>query len=99
MHVEVVYALPERQHCLHLELPQGATVGQALDAVRRIPPFDALALQEVPVGIFGRPATRETVLEANDRVEVYRPLRVDPRESRRQRARNQPGSSGNDASG
>lgn len=86
MHIEVVYALPDRQHRLHLELEAGATVRAALDAVRRIPPFDALPLDAMPVGIFGRLVTPDEVLQGGDRVEVYRPLRIDPKEARRRRA-------------
>lgn len=90
MHVEVIYALPDAQHRVHLELAPGTTVGEALAAVARVPPFSGLTLEAVPVGIFGRPVQRDTVLTAGDRVEIYRPLQVDPREARRRRARNQP---------
>ncbi|MGE0623527.1 MAG: RnfH family protein [Pseudomonadales bacterium] len=93
MHIEVVYALPDTAHRVHLELPPGSTVGEALAAVRRIRPFDALALESVPIGIFGRPVTRSEVLAADDRVEIYRPLSIDPREARRRRALDQPESS------
>ena len=86
MHVEVVYALPEAQHRVHLELEAGATVGTALDAVRRIPPFASLDLDAVPVGIFGRPVPVDAVLSPGDRVEIYRPLHLDPKEARRRRA-------------
>jgi putative ubiquitin-RnfH superfamily antitoxin RatB of RatAB toxin-antitoxin module len=91
MHVEVVYALPETQHRVHLELPPGSTVEQALAAVRRLAPFNALALDSVPVGIFGRRARRSDVLVGGDRLEIYRPLTVEPREARRRRALGQPG--------
>ena len=93
MHVEVIYALPDRQHRVHLELEPGATVAEALTAVRRIPPFDGLALGSVPVGIFGRPVARDTELAPGDRLEIYRPLAMDPMEARRRRARDQPDSS------
>lgn len=86
MHVEVVYALPAKPHRVHLELEKGATVGEALNAVRRISPFDSLPLESVNVGVFGRPASRDTVLGPGDRVEIYRPLEMDPREARRRRA-------------
>lgn len=84
--VEVVYALPRRQHLVSLRLPARATVADALAAVAHQPPFDALDLQQVPVGVFGDRVSRERVLEQGDRVEVYRPLEVDPREARRRRA-------------
>ena len=53
MHVEVIYALPEHAHRVHLEVAPGTTVAEALEAVRRIPPFDSLDLATLPVGIFG----------------------------------------------
>jgi putative ubiquitin-RnfH superfamily antitoxin RatB of RatAB toxin-antitoxin module len=85
MHVEVVYALPDVQHRLHLELMEGATVRTALDAVRRIPPFDAMAIMEQTVGIFGRIVDLDETLGPDDRVEVYRSLALDPKEARRRR--------------
>jgi len=91
MHVEVVYALPDTQHRVHLELPPGSTVAEALSAVRRLAPFNSLDLESVPVGIFGRRAERSAVLTAGDRLEIYRPLTVGPREARRRRALGQPG--------
>lgn len=98
MHVEVVYALPDEQHRVHLELAPGTTVGEALAAVRRVTPFNRLDLLTVPVGIFGRPVTRAEVLCAGDRLEIYRPLPVDPRDARRRRVRGQPGPEDSDGS-
>lgn len=84
--VEVVYALPEQQYVHSLTLPAGATVADALDAVRGRPPFDALALEQMPAGIFGDRVERGRCLQTGDRVEVYRELVIDPREARRRRA-------------
>lgn len=86
MHVEVAYALPDVQHRVHLELEDQATVADALNAVRRLAPFDTIALDTVEVGVFGRLVGREEVLRHGDRVEIYRPLKVDPKEARRVRA-------------
>lgn len=86
MHIEVVYALPDKQHRVHLELDSGATVADALAAVGRVPPFLQLNLASVPVGIFGRMVKPADVLQAEDRVEIYRPLLIDPKEARRRRA-------------
>lgn len=86
MHVEVVYALPQAQHRAHLEVGPGTTVADALNMVRRIAPFSELDLDRVPVGVHGRPTDREHTLEPEDRVEIYRPLLVDPKEARRRRA-------------
>lgn len=84
--VEVVYALPGRQHVASLRLPAGATVADALAAVADQAPFSELDLNDVPVGVFGDPVPRDRVLTDGDRVELYRPLLIDPREARRRRA-------------
>ncbi len=86
MHVEVIYALRDAQHQVHLELPEEACVADALAAVARLEPFASLELERVSVGVFGRVVTRATRLGHGDRVEIYRPLPVDPREARRRRA-------------
>jgi hypothetical protein len=87
--VEVVYALARRQHLVPVVLPAGATVADALRAVAARPPFDQLDLDTVPVGIFGDRVNRDRRLEPRDRVEIYRPLAIDPRQARRQRAQAQ----------
>ncbi len=84
--VLVAYAPVARQvQETALRLPAGSTVGQALERsglARRYPELD---LAHAPVGVWGRKATREQVLRAQDRVEVYRSLRVDPKVARRER--------------
>jgi putative ubiquitin-RnfH superfamily antitoxin RatB of RatAB toxin-antitoxin module len=77
--VEVVCALPRREKVLSVFLPDGATV---LDALLK-----AGFGSKNPVGIFGEPASLETRLRDGDRVEVYRPLKIDPKEARRRRAK------------
>jgi putative ubiquitin-RnfH superfamily antitoxin RatB of RatAB toxin-antitoxin module len=77
--VEVVYALPDRAESVQVHLPQGAT---AADAVR------AAGLPAgVAIGVHGRRVTPEARLADGDRVEIYRPLALDPKEARRRRAR------------
>ena len=84
--VEVVYALPQRQERVLLTLPPGST---ALDAVQA-----SGLLRRLPggapgrIGVWGRPVDPETRLRDRDRVEIYRPLIVDPKENRRKRAAN-----------
>ena len=71
-----------------LELPAPAS---ALDAIRASGLFERhpeLALGEPLIGIWGRACAPETVLADGDRVEVYRPLTMDPNEARRLRAKN-----------
>jgi putative ubiquitin-RnfH superfamily antitoxin RatB of RatAB toxin-antitoxin module len=83
--VEVVYApAPHQIDLTSLQLPAGANVATALQASgvlqRHGLPVDALR-----VGVWGRACTLEQPLRERDRVEVYRPLTVDPKEARRQR--------------
>lgn len=84
---EVAYALPARQWCYRVRVPEGSTVGDAIAAsgvLRDCPEID-LAVQRV--GVFGRLVQPDRRLEAGDRVEIYRPLAADPKEGRRRRAR------------
>lgn len=83
--VQVCYALRDSAWQRDLELAAGATVAQALAASgfdRQFPDLDAWALG---VGVYGRLATPGTVLADGDRVEIYRALSFDPKESRRRR--------------
>lgn len=82
LRVEICYALPDRQALVQLELAQGATAGDALEASGLAPGGD-----RVPLGIFGRAVKASTVLRDGDRVDVLRPLAADPKETRRLRAR------------
>lgn len=84
--VEVVCARPDRQDLVTLTLPAGATVADALDQVTGRAPFAALDLAGMPVGVFGDRVARSRPLVHGDRVELYRPLAIDPREARRRRA-------------
>lgn len=87
MRVEVVYALPLKQDVISLEVPAGATVHQALAASGVLAAHPELDLRVVQVGVWGRPATLDVPLKDGDRVEIYRPLQIDPKEVRRRRAR------------
>jgi hypothetical protein len=70
------------QQLVALELPAGATVADALRAC----PFAAQGSEQLDVGIFNRPCGPQTPLRDGDRVEIYRPLTIDPKEARRVRA-------------
>jgi hypothetical protein len=78
LRIEVVRARPERQETVALELEQGATVRMALQAA-------GMPLEQ-PVGIYGRRVALDARLADGDRVEIYRPLRAEPQDARRQRA-------------
>ncbi|WP_336365837.1 RnfH family protein [Marinobacter sp. C2H3] len=87
--IEVAYARPDRQEILSLTVPEGTT---ALEAARRsgiVDRFPEIDLDQSDMGIFSRvlkdPAAE--VLRAGDRVEIYRPLNIDPKQARLNRAR------------
>ena len=87
MEVEVVFALPEQQFLDTVTVPYDSTVADAIrqsGVERRFPGVDFDALQ---AGIWGKPVEREKKLRNGDRVELYRPLEMDPREARRLKAR------------
>lgn len=91
---EFVHALPNWAWSVLLALPPGATVADAVAAARaawqREPapsPGDIRIDWGGAVGIQGEACGRDRVVEDGDRVELYRPLAVDPKESRRKRAR------------
>lgn len=88
MRVEVAWAAPDQQTLLVLELPEGSTVNDALAAARSAQPDRLPQADNLIVGVWGQveksPQTRQLV--AGDRVELYRPLLIDPMEARRARA-------------
>ena len=84
--VEVVFATPERQRLVELDVEQGATVADAIGRSGLADRFSGIDLDALAVGIWGRTVERDHVLRDGDRVEIYRPLSMDPREARRKLA-------------
>jgi len=84
--VEVVLAMPERQELIALEVSSGSTLADAIAQSGVTEMFEGFELDTAKVGIFGLKASPDQVLREGDRVEIYRPLIADPKESRRQRA-------------
>lgn len=86
MRIRVVLAGHDRQYIRDLDLPEGAIVSDALRESRLLAET-AEAGSPAPVGIFGKIASRDTLLREGDRVEIYRPLQADPKELRRKKLR------------
>ena len=82
----VAFATPARQWLWQVELTDEATVADAL-AAARMAAADIDVPWDADTGIFGELCERNTVLRDGDRIELYRPLKLDPKESRRERAR------------
>ncbi len=85
MQVQVAYATPTEQVELSVEVSSHATVAWAIRQSGVLEQFPELKLESLQVGIFSRRVTLDTVLQAGDRVEIYRPLSLDPKEARRRR--------------
>ena len=85
--VEVVCAEAGRQTVLSLSLPAGSTAGGALAASGILARHPGVDPASCTLGIFGREVPSDRLLRDGDRVEVLRPLLQDPRERRRQAAR------------
>jgi hypothetical protein len=84
MRIEVVYALPQRQERVSLDLAPGSTVLDAIQASGLLERLPEIKLGRT--GVWGQPAGPATLLRDRDRVEIYRPLIADPKEIRRKRA-------------
>ena len=83
--VEVAYADPQRQFLRTVEVVAGSSAADAIAAsgiLAQLPGF-------VPagIGIFGQRVESDTRLRDGDRVELYRPLRIDPKQARRNRVK------------
>lgn len=85
INVEVVWANPESQVIVELRMVAGSTIADAIAQSQLGDRFPDASLDAMPVGIWGQVAQRDARLRDGDRVEIYRPLELDPREARRQR--------------
>ena len=83
----VAYATPTRQYLWTVDLSVDATIQQALDEARRMAGTDDLPWDEADVGLFGEVKKRDDIPRDGDRIELYRPLAHDPKESRRDRVK------------
>jgi putative ubiquitin-RnfH superfamily antitoxin RatB of RatAB toxin-antitoxin module len=82
----VTFATPDRQWIWPVEMPDGGTVADAL-ALARAQAREVAVPWDADVGIFGELCDASAVPRDGDRIEIYRPLKLDPKESRRARAR------------
>lgn len=84
--VEVAVAWPELQVLIPMELPSGATVGEAIKRSGLRERFPELEIRDDRVGVFAEKRALTDSLRDGDRVEIYRPLKIDPRTARRLKA-------------
>ncbi len=88
INVEVAYAEPTKQVIVPLTVEEGCTVYDAAKMSGLETMFPSLSVDDAPMGVFGKAERKpkERVLQAGERVEIYRPLLVDPKEVRKRRA-------------
>jgi putative ubiquitin-RnfH superfamily antitoxin RatB of RatAB toxin-antitoxin module len=84
--VEVVYALRDRQRVVTVDYADGLTASRAVELSGLAGEFPELAAGAPDLGIYGRVVQPSHILRPGDRVEIYRRLRADPRETRRRLA-------------
>ncbi len=82
MQISVAYAEPDHQEWIELEAPEGTTAEEAVRMSGILEKFPHLSLEGKRLGVFGKPVKNDRVLREGDRVEIYRPLRADPKQAR-----------------
>ena len=86
LEVVVCYATARDEFLHPMQVAPGTTIGQAIEGSGVLLAHPDINLVTQPVGIFAKKKTLETVLRPRDRIEIYRPLVADPKDSRRKRA-------------
>ncbi len=84
--IEIAYILPNIQTLMALTVPENTTVETAIKLSNLLQKFPEINLQKNSVGIFGRKVSLQYQLKNGDRIEIYRQLKIDPKEARRLRA-------------
>ena len=79
MKIGIAYALPQRQAWFYIELPDGATVQDAINRSGILKQFPEIDLEKNKVGIYGKVSKLDAALNDGDRVEIYRPITCDPK--------------------
>jgi putative ubiquitin-RnfH superfamily antitoxin RatB of RatAB toxin-antitoxin module len=83
MKVAIVYAMPGKHAWINIEMPEGSTVAQAIERSGILNRFPEINLETQKVGVFGKIAALDTVIEEGARIEIYRPITVDPKTVKR----------------
>lgn len=86
--VEVAYARADQQKIIALQVEAGLTIETVIDRSGILELFPEIDLMTQKVGIFSHIKKLTDIVHAGDRIEIYRPLLIDPKEERRKRAKN-----------
>ncbi len=88
--IEVAYATPERQKIIKCKVAEGTTILDAAKQSGITDIFPDLELDKADFGIWSKVKPAKSIVEDGQRIEIYRPLLADPKESRRKRAEERP---------
>lgn len=86
MQVEVAYGKPDEQTLLTVVLSAGSSARDAIMACGLLQRYPELVSESLDIGVFGRKVPPEFLISDGDRIEVYRPLVIDPKQARRNRS-------------
>lgn len=84
--VEIIYATTQEQIVYSIDVAVGTTIGEAIEQSGILQQYAEIDLSVNPVGIFSQRAQLTDELKDGDRIEIYRPLLIDPKQKRRQKA-------------
>lgn len=87
MKIEVAYASREKQCILEIEVEPGSTIQSAIECSGILEKFPEINLATQSVGVFSKKRSLSDLVHEGDRIEIYRPLLIDPKEARRARAK------------
>lgn len=82
----VVYGYPHKQTIIPITVPIGATAIQAIEQSGILAIWPEINLDTLSIGIFSKKVKPETLVKDGDQIELYRPLKIDPKEARKLRA-------------
>ena len=85
--IEVAYASPQQSWLIPFNVEEGTTIQQAIVTSGILDQCPAIDLKINEVGIFSKIVALDTLVRAGDRIEIYRPLILDPKQARRIRAK------------
>lgn len=86
--ITVAYATPKKQVEIPVMVEKNCTIALAIARSKILAQFPEIKLSDNKVGINSRLATLDALVKQGDRVEIYRPLTMDPKELRRRKAKN-----------
>ena len=87
INIEVAYATTAHTYLLSVAVPDGSTIAQGIDVSGILGECPEINFDQNKVGIFSKLKSLDDKLKEGDRIEIYRPLKIDPKEARRKRVK------------